>query len=394
MRATQFLGIVTLILVGVMGAAVLVLTVCGVMPTSREDLHWRLAASRADYERYVQAWPNGRHAAEARTRIEDLLWRETIKADTLARYENYLKRYPQGGFAGEAYTRADTLAWRRADTAETIPSLEAYVKAYPQGRFVAQATTRLAALRSDERPFRAALQEGTEEALREFLAKFPGHVREAEAQQALKDIVDGAELVELLGANKIEVQASGSGIEEVRVRVRRRVAYPLTVRIPAGTYFVCADPSSQNMVATAEKRVRLVDDAWLTIEISAACANRSRSIPNQSDTFTVERSPQQAELARLMPYLEKQGVDYRARQAAVWIVTDNADYEDLGILSYGFGSSRVIGREEAARAMKICHDAGIDIRRKAVWNDAQQIFAGLSEGDVKQWLAEELSRRD
>jgi hypothetical protein len=86
------------------------------------------------------------------------------------------------------------------------------------------------------------------------------------------------------------------------------------------------------MVTTVEWRDHLTTDGWTNVSVSAACANRPRDVPGSTDSFTVQRSPQQAELARLMPILDKARVPYAVRQAAVWIVTDNANYDDLGIL--------------------------------------------------------------
>jgi hypothetical protein len=102
----------------------------------------------------------------------------------------------------------------------------------------------------------------------------------------------------------------------------------------------------------------------------------------------VQRAPQQRELAKLLPVLDKAGVNSETRQAAVWIVTDNADYDDLGVLVPPGGGSRVIGETEAARAMQLCEEAGIPMARKAIWQDRPQILRGLAEGDLKKWLEE------
>jgi hypothetical protein len=92
-----------------------------------------------------------------------------------------------------------------------------------------------------------------------------------------------------------------------------------------------------------------------------------------------------------MPVLEAERVDREVRQAAVWIVTDNADYYDLGILvvsQFGFGGSRVIREPEAAAAMRLCDRAGINLRRKAIWRDRERILSGLDEQpELKEWMA-------
>lgn len=199
------------------------------------------------------------------------------------------------------------------------------------------------------------------------------------------------DIVELLDSRAVEIRTAGSGIESVTVEVRKLVDGPVVVRIPVGSFFVSASAAAQNMVATSARTVTLTTNAWRTVSVPTACANRPRDIPESNDTFTVERSPSQADLARLMPVLEKANAGYAVRQAAVWIVTDNADYDDLGILvlsATGFGGSRVIGEAEAAQAMKLCSDAGIDVTLKAIWSDRPRILSELAPGSLKTWLAQ------
>lgn len=204
--------------------------------------------------------------------------------------------------------------------------------------------------------------------------------KQYDAQKGAHDVVD---LIE----NKIvEVEIQGRNITNVNMRIRRLVDYPVTVLVPVGSFFVSSNPSAQNMVATAENRTTLNSGDWRTISVSAACANRPKDIPGSNDRFTVLRSPQQKELAALMPVLDKANADMPVKQAAVWIVTDNASYGDLGILISSPGNARVIGHEAAARAIRICSDAGIDITSKRIWNDRQNILNNLPAGELKTWL--------
>jgi hypothetical protein len=146
------------------------------------------------------------------------------------------------------------------------------------------------------------------------------------------------------------------------------------------------------MVSTSVVKETLTTDEWVSLSPDAACANRSRGIPGQEDSFTVERSSNQGELEKLIPILDRSGVHFEVRQAAIWIVTDDADYGDLGILvkSYGpipfGGGPRAIQENETARAMKICEEAGIDITQKAIWQDREQILKGLTDENLGKWL--------
>ena len=146
------------------------------------------------------------------------------------------------------------------------------------------------------------------------------------------------------------------------------------------------------MVTTASAKRTIATDAWTTISVAAACANRPREIPGHGDTFTVHRSSHQDELTKLMPVLEAAGASYGVRQAAIWIVTDDASYFDLGTLlsrpQYQMtGGTRVIQESEAAEAMRICERAGIDLERKRIWRDRAVISSGVRDPKLREWLA-------
>jgi hypothetical protein len=414
----------------VLGLLLVVGLVMAAIPSVREEIHWRWASyvdGTASYGSYIASWPAGRHAQEATARydrcgwaeaqkansiagyeqymqlhtqgqhagdattaLETLHWQEADKANTVAEYEHYLKLYREGKHSAEAAERSETLDWQQATQASTIRSFNNYVQRYPQGKHRSAIPDVLLALKTSPKPYLAALQQGTEDSLRTFLNDYPGHVNTEAVQAALKEITTGRDIVDLIREKKIEVDSQGSGIESVSLRVRRRVPYVLTVHIPVGTFMVSANASAQNMVTTAAAVIRLETDQWHDVSPKAACANRPLDIPGSEDKFTIQRSPHQDELARLMPVLGEAGADTETRQAAVWIITDDADYDDLGTLvnsPFGIGGSRVINELEAAKAMKICADAGLDITRKRIWNDKQAILEGLNDQALKKWLA-------
>ena len=381
-------------IVAILGVLAVVGLALAIIPTTRDEIHWHWASHENEttsYQSYVKAWPEGRHAVEARTLYDEHGWVEAETANTVQGFERYVQLHGEGKHVAEAKDNIESLHWQEATTANTIRIYRSYVATNPHGRFVQQAKTKAFALRTDPAPYEAALRTATEDSLKKFIADFPGHKNEQQAQQAIKDITEGRDIVDLLNEKKIEIETQGSGIKSVQVRLRRLVPYPITVRVPVGSYFVSARQSAQNMVTTAEKKVRLTTDDWRSVSASAACANRPRDIPGSKDSFTVQRSPHQAELARLMPILDKARVPYAVRQAAVWIVTDNASYSGLGILVSRsqfqmFGGTRQINEYESARAMKICDEAGIDVKRKAIWRDRQRILSGLKDEKLKKWL--------
>jgi len=197
------------------------------------------------------------------------------------------------------------------------------------------------------------------------------------------------ELVALIADKVVKAEAAGDSIEFVEVRLRSLVDRTVEVKIPPGTFFVASSSSVQNMVATEETTVTLQDDDWHSARVPAACANMRRDIPGEGDSFQIKPSPAKKDLEKLAPFLAQE--DYPVRQAAVWIVTDNADYDDLGILVesslQGLGGTRVINEDEAARAMRLLSEAGINVKSKRIWQDRQKILRGVKDPDLKAWLA-------
>jgi hypothetical protein len=78
-------------------------------------------------------------------------------------------------------------------------------------------------------------------------------------------------------------------------------------------------------------------------------------------------------------------VEFAVRQAAVWIVTDNASYADLGKLRTR-ASRRVISEDDAAQAMWHAASAGVALPGHAIWRDRADVLAGLKDARLRQWL--------
>ncbi len=282
---------------------------------------------------------------------------------------------------------AEAAAWQEAQAEETVASYLVYLSGYPDGRFARKAKRRIAALRKDAAPFLVAEKRGTQRAYERFLEEYPGHAREADARAALKVIrADGRgkDVTALLAEGKIELEVRGSDITSVTVKLRRTVKHAVRVRIPAGTMFSAGSVSVQDMLALEAGSVDLDSARWTSLSLAAACADLDAAIPGRSDTFTVGEAP--AALERLARRLRSEG-DTAVRQAAVWIVTDDANFWSLGTLIYATGA-RVIGPEEAAAAMKLVDESGLDITTRTIWYDRDGILDGLPKGPLKTWLKE------
>jgi hypothetical protein len=321
--------------------------------------------------------------------------------NTIESYEFFLQQWENSSHTYEVNQRLGILYmerdWTRIVESNEITDYEKFIRLYANSPHIQEAAERKQLLEKQWEEFERLLREGYVQSLHAYCEKNPDSPFLLKAKAALQEMEGGRDIVDLLNDHKIEIKTQGQGIENVSVSIKKLVQYPITVRVPAGTFFVSASQSAQNMVTTAQHDVRLTNNDWQTVTVSAACANRSKTIPGSYDSFAIQRSSHQDELARLMPVLDKTRVDFATRQAAIWIATDDADYSDLGILVYQnqfiISGGRVINEAAAARAMKICADAGINIYNRQIWSDRQKIFAGL-EGDELQKLLKDLQAEE
>jgi len=354
----------------------------------RDEIYWVWTANSDEtenYGNYLAAFPTGNHAVEAVRIYDKRLWKDATEGNSIGSYKGYLKESPLRNYASRAEYRIDSLSFIAAKEEGNILALNEYRESFSDGAFTEDADQLQIKLSADENIYINSVKSGTPEEIDKFLREFPGHKMEKAAIEAKKDL-DGKDIVDLIVEKKIQVKVKGSGIQRMDVSIRKLVPYALRVRVPVGTYFESGNTSTQNMVSTGETVTLITTDDWINISPSAACANRPRDVPSDEDRFNVRRSPHQAELARLMTVLDRETNSYPVKQAAVWIVTDNADYNDLGILvnsPYGYGGSRSINEEDAAEAMIICRQAGINIRGKRIWSDRKEILHGIEDAEIK-----------
>jgi uncharacterized protein len=203
------------------------------------------------------------------------------------------------------------------------------------------------------------------------------------------------DIVALVATHTIEAKITGSNISSVTVSLRPVAPVsemaPVRVAISAGTFFTSADQSEQNMIATKNVVVALTNNEWVDTSIAAACANRSLRIPDSNDAFDLRRMPENTEFARAVGALARASASDAIAQAAVWIISDDASYADLAELVVAptldrAGGGRVINESDTARALQILYLAGINIKSKRIWGDADLIAENATDSTTKYWL--------
>ena len=128
------------------------------------------------------------------------------------------------------------------------------------------------------------------------------------------------------------------------------------------------------------------------IVIPTVCINLPKKIPESGLEFSFHKQSENNELNLFVKNLsEMDSIDIRSitffdspshseMQAAVWIITDNADYNELGTLVSGgqdlFGTmldippgGRILSPKSIAVAMLLLEKCGIDVESKRIWKD-------------------------
>jgi len=378
----------------------LVVLCSALQPAVREEACWIRATSGAgleDYSRFIGAWPNGRHAAEAKRRHEVALWADAVRAQTEETFLRYLRRTHLGLHSAEVDDRIETLHWEAAVKGGTVRHLQDFFALHPDGRFAGEADRRITLLLLAEEPFKNAIASSAVEDLERFLVDFPGHVRSAEVRAALAEIekdAQGRHVVDLIAEGKLEAEPSGEGMGTVSLRCRSLVNHPVRVLVPAGTYFRSRQGGAQNMMCTAESDMVLDGAEEETMRITAACCNMHRDTPDETNGFEIRKTCSNPELRRLIDGVRSAGVeDQEIIQAAVWIVTDNARYEDLreertedDILELDLDDAESTRAGEAVRAIRLCAQSGIEVRSRAIWADRGLLRRTVRDSHLRRWL--------
>ncbi len=117
---------------------IITITLLFISGCATEDQTWQEALDNdtvESYNAFLEEYPDGEYAREAKDKLELLLWREANKIKTIEGYEEYLEKYPNGIESHKAIERLEELKWQAAVDNNTIYSYEKYLTEYPSGAF-------------------------------------------------------------------------------------------------------------------------------------------------------------------------------------------------------------------------------------------------------------------
>ena len=197
------------------------------------------------------------------------------------------------------------------------------------------------------------------------------------------------DLLKLQG--KIGFEIKSGAINSLGLDLENKTDQILQVQIPSGTFFVNQDPKSQNMVVLHPASLTLQPKGRSEVNLDVACANLHRAEPTEGSEFTVQGFPMPVKLQTLIGKLDGNDYDFPIEQAAVWIITDDASYDELGVLvkDTRFGTP-VIGVDAAVQAMMLVDDPETPINQTAIWHDLGQFAGKVTESSLSTWVGEHL----
>ena len=189
-------------------------------------------------------------------------------------------------------------------------------------------------------------------------------------ESELPDIPEGS-LSQAVEEGKVAITVRPVGIDTFLLDVKNvsQEALMLTCDLAeTGYYLSSASSDYQNLLITAMDSYYMdVSNGYIVLAPGetgtcggdCACMNIQRDIPDESCDYGLARLDN-GTLGNLVQLFAEEDIFYDVRQAAVWIVTDNADENDVQTLtvSYTDGSTEtMIDADEYAEALALVERA-------------------------------------
>ncbi len=138
----------------------------GKLAVDAEARDWALLADMGDVnalENYLVLYPNGRFAAQARSRAEDLDWAKVKDSNDLVALDGFLKKYPRGRFSADASAdieqlQQEDLDWRTAQLSKDPSVVQKFIDQHPHSRHAEEAQTAILVFK-DQRAIRQLLKQ-------------------------------------------------------------------------------------------------------------------------------------------------------------------------------------------------------------------------------------------
>ena len=199
------------------------------------------------------------------------------------------------------------------------------------------------------------------------------------------DVADDKEYMTIQEAILTEgfsVKIVGSSIKELQI-ITAPIKNEPCIIIPAGTVLDSKNVSVQDLIVTKTDTIcyeGVRTGFYAVSNIQTACLEMDKDAPNYNDTtYNILNITSDSELNCVVNYCDIEDCPYPVKQAAVWILTNNANLKDMFKLREGFSSSWqsddrpvIINENSVQEAIKILKKCGVDILNRRISKDFPQ----------------------
>ena len=141
-----------------------------------DDEFFASCQTLASYDEYLQKFPKGKHASEAKSKIIELRYEE---CETISDYQKFIKDYPQSNYRQKAESKIIEIELRYKKC-RTISDYQKFIKDYPRSDYRQKAESKIIELRYEECETISDYQW--------FLEKYPKSIYQQEALAAIKKL--------------------------------------------------------------------------------------------------------------------------------------------------------------------------------------------------------------
>ena len=182
----------------------------------------------------------------------------------------------------------------------------------------------------------------------------------------------------------VEANLTGTGRDAVVAGIRRTRPEDMVVTLPAGAWFE-AQGEEGDVIARRDAMVVLREDRAVPWVIETRRAEQDDSPAEPGAPFQL-RDPEAGADVRDLMWLFQNADVYPAvaptvEQIALWITTQDADWETL---SAHARSTSVHAANAVALATAYTNGAGIDVRRKRIWQEREQFVPAITDEGLRR----------
>jgi hypothetical protein len=136
-------------------------------------------------------------------------------------------------------------------------------------------------------------------------------------------------ITDAMDKGMISVSAKGSTIEKSFIHLKNLTDSIISITISKGIWLSSTDENYQNMLILNESSVTVPPFGEANHGVATACMNLFRDVPGSNVSFTIRSLEGSDTLLLLLDAFEREKYSNAVKQAAVWIITDGLNENNL-----------------------------------------------------------------